>query len=409
MELNLQFGFGMMDHSRALITKWRGGNVILSPRDLTHDQLLKLSESIRNISGGSVWLDPQFYVPRADHERLCGHEFWPSNFQTGVFWEGAALNTLITELESLNALLQTQALVLPGILASKLDDDWFATQEAIINEASVRPKNRPIIATIALSDDAIQSFDEIGNLIEAAEKWKVDGFYLVFQHPGGNYLVNDPTWVANVIDLAAGLKLSQRSVTIGYCNHQLLIAAIAKVDAIASGTWMNVRSFPPEKFVSTLEDEIKQRSKWYYCPQALSEYKIPYLDIAQRHGLLSEMQAPAILDSQYADILFTGAQPTTVNAFSEQNAFRHYLHCLHSQVALASRPTFDETVDEQKKNLDVAERLLSRLRSKGITGQMRDFNEAVDANRAALELIVSIRGATLRRMWTSAISLGLAH
>ena len=180
----------------------------------------------------------------------------------------------------------------------------------------------------------------------------------------------------------------------------LLIAAIAKVDAIASGTWMNVRSFPPEKFVSTLEDEIKQRSKWYYCPQALSEYKIPYLDIAQRHGMLNEMQAPAILDSQYADILFTGAQPTAVKAFSEQNAFRHYLHCLHSQVALASRPTFDQTVDEQKKNLDVAERLLSRLRSKGITGQMRDFNEAVDANRAALELIVSIRGATLRRMWS---------
>jgi hypothetical protein len=400
MELNLQFGFGMMDHSRALISKWRGGNVILSPRDRTHDQLLKLSESIRSISGGSVWLDPQFYVPRADHERLCGHKFWPSNFQTGIFWEGAALNTLITELESLNAQLETQALVLPGILAGKLDDDWFAAQEAIIDEACGRPKNRPIIATIALSDDAIQSFDEIGDLIEAAEKWKVDGFYLVFQHPGGNYLVNDPTWVANVIDLAAGLKLSQRSVTIGYCNHQLLIAAVARVDAIASGTWMNVRSFPPEKFVSTLEDEIKQRSKWYYCPQALSEYKIPYLDIAQRHGLLNEMQAPAILDSQYADILFTGAQPTTVKAFSEQNAFRHYLHCLHSQVALASKPTFDETVDEQKKNLDVAERLLGRLRSKGITGQMRDFHEAVDANRAALELIVTIRGATLRRMWT---------
>jgi hypothetical protein len=399
MELSLQFGFGMMDHSRALISKWGGGNVILSPRDLTRDQMNRLGESIRATPGGNVWLDPQFYLPHADHERLCAHTYWPSNFESGLFWQGSSLSTLITELVALNDELQTESLVLPGMLAGEIDEDWLSTQDAVIEECNSRPKTKPVIATIALSDDAVRESEQIGDLLERAEKWQVDGFYLVVQHPAGAYLVNDPTWLANLVDLAAGLKLLKRSVTIGYCNHQLLISAVAKADAIASGTWMNVRSFPPEKFKSSLEEEIKQRAKWYYCPQALSEYKIPFLDIAQRQGLLDQMKAPQSLNSQYADILFSGALPTTVSAFSEQAAFRHYLQCLRSQAQAAVKSTFDETVDLQRGDLDKAEALLRELRAKGIRGQMRDFSEALDANRAALELVVTLRGATLRRRW----------
>jgi hypothetical protein len=35
MELYLQFGYGMMEHTRRLVDEWDGGTVILSPRDLT--------------------------------------------------------------------------------------------------------------------------------------------------------------------------------------------------------------------------------------------------------------------------------------------------------------------------------------------------------------------------------------
>ena len=35
MELHLQFGFGMMEHCRHLLTEWGSGTVVLSPRDLT--------------------------------------------------------------------------------------------------------------------------------------------------------------------------------------------------------------------------------------------------------------------------------------------------------------------------------------------------------------------------------------
>jgi hypothetical protein len=178
----------------------------------------------------------------------------------------------------------------------------------------------------------------------------------------------------------------------------MFIAALAKTTAIASGTWMNVRSFPPEEFVTDYEEEMKQRATWYYCPQALSEYKIPFLDIAHRLRLLERMPAPAGLDGGYVTPLFSGAQPSSVG-FNEQPAFRHYLYALHEQVSRTAHATFDEAVDDHRRILDEAEINLRVLGAAGIRGQQRDFGEMVDVNRAALELFVSLRGPILRRQW----------
>jgi hypothetical protein len=207
--------------------------------------------------------------------------------------------------------------------------------------------------------------------------------------------------LANVIDLAAGFRLRGKEVILGYCNHQMLIAACGAVNAIASGTWMNVRSFPPDKFRAPYEDEIRKRTTWYYCPHALSEYKIPFLDIAMRLGVLPRMAPPADLGSDYADLLFRGTQPSTVTAFGEQSAFRHYLQCLRTQVADARRPTFDETASAHDEMLDTAEALLTQLRRVGVRGGHRDFGDIVDVNRAALGVIRATRGPMLRRRWTN--------
>ena len=161
---------------------------------------------------------------------------------------------------------------------------------------------------------------------------------------------------------------------------------------------MNVRSFPPDKFRSSFDDEIRQRATWYYCPQALSEYKIPFLDVAQRQQLLARMAPPPELDGGYARHLFEGPQPTTIG-FSEQLAFRHYLHALRGQVRALEHTSYDEALTAQETLLDGAEDLLRTLGSVGIRGQQRDFANAVDVNRAALALVNSLRGPILRRQW----------
>jgi hypothetical protein len=400
MQLHLQFGYGMMEHCRFLISLWNGGTAILSPRDLDDEQLERVAKSINALPNGECLLDSQFYLPHADHERLCSHGYWPAEYETGAFFQGPALTRLLRELQDLNIRLGCPEFILPGILASSVDDDWLAIQRAIIEEAQAKAKQLPLMATIALSAEAVKDEDQIALLLESAEQWSVKAYYVVCEHPNGQYLVAEPNWVANVIDLAAGLRLRGSKVVLGYCNHQMLIASLAKVNAIASGTWMNVRSFPPEKFKAQYEEEIKQRATWYYCAQALSEYKIPFLDIAKRQKVLPLMAPSADLDGGFVSVIFAGAQPSSV-PFSEQAAFRHYLHCLRGQCASATETSFDATVANHERLLNDAEALLQRLAPSGIRGQLRDFGEIVDVNRAALELFRTLRGAVLRRRWST--------
>jgi hypothetical protein len=398
MELFLQFGYGMMEHCRSLISDWGGGTVILSPRDLNGDQLQKLSDSITRIPNGYVMLDPQFYLPHSDHERLCSHNYWPSAYSTTAFFGGPPLTDLLSKLHRLNHSLRTCRFVLPGLLASQVNGDWLSTQQLILEEAQSLNTGLPLCQTIALSDDAGRSNAQIALLLEHAEKYPADAYYLVCEHPKGEYLVEDANWLANILDLTAGLRLLGAEVIIGYCNHQMLAAASAKATAVASGTWMNVRSFPPDKFRVSYDEEIKQRSVWYYAPRTLSEYKVPFLDIAHRVSLLGELAPPLEMQNSHSRTLFSGGQPSTVG-ITEQAAFRHYLTCLKIQTQQASLSTFDSTVTAHETILAEAEDLLARLSSPGIRGQKRDFTDIIDVNRAALAVLQSTRGAMLRRRW----------
>lgn len=400
MELYLQFGHGMMEHCRALLSSWNGGTAILSPRDLTHDQLVRTGKSLSEIPNGESLLDPQFYLPHSDHKKLCKHSYWPKEYNTAVFWQGAQLTALLKELCKLNRQVGCRRMIAPGLFADSVDGDWLDTQASVIEETNAVEQELPLIFTIALGAKAVQSAEQIATLLEHAEKWEAKSYYVVCEHPDGQYLVEDPNWLANVLDLSAGLRLIGAEVILGYCTHQMLAGAAAKVNAICSGTWMNVRSFPPDKFVTAYDDEIRMRKTWYYCPQALSEYGLPFLDIAHRLGLLSLMAPPKELDGGYVANLFGGAQPSTVE-FGEQAAFRHYLHALRAQSLGADQSTFDAAVGSHQRLLDDAEKLLQRLRSSNVSGQLRDFHQIVDVNRAGLGLFASLRGPILSREWAS--------
>jgi hypothetical protein len=136
-------------------------------------------------------------------------------------------------------------------------------------------------------------------------------------------------------------------------------------NAIASGTWMNVRAFSPDRFVAIQEEEIRRKTTWYYAPAPLSEFKIPSLDMAHRGGLLAQMQPPPSFGMTYCAPLFQGLQPTSVG-FGEQDAFRHHLDCLRHQTLAARAATFDDTVALHRRMLDDAESQLDVLSQSGV-------------------------------------------
>ncbi|MCP4112558.1 MAG: hypothetical protein GY749_44700 [Desulfobacteraceae bacterium] len=307
------------------------------------------------------------------------------------------MDSLFERLNNLNKRATADTFVIPGLYGEQIDDDWLTVHENLIDTSARVCKNHPRFATVCISGTSLRSEDEIEVLINACENWNVNGFYVVPEHPGGDYLVEDPLWLTNLLLVVSGLRLFEKKVVVGYCSHQMLCLAMTRAEAICSGTWLNVRSFPPSKFRNPDEDEQSRRTLWYYCPQALTEFKIPFLDMAHSAGILDEMRPSDSLESNYADILFSGAQPSST-AYNEQNSFRHYLQTLHHQVAASRKETYQETLNDQFRILEEAENLLGRLRRKGVRSQ-RDFSDIIDVNRAALTRFDSARGFVMERVW----------
>ena len=393
MKMYLQIGAKMMGLSRELFELWGGGTAILSPRDLEPKQIEKFGQELTQLKG-DVLVDPQFYLPRADHHRLTSYDYWPKDYDTQGFSDENR-ESMLQKLISLNSQAKASRIIVPGERGDIVDDLWLGSQEALLRAAR-SVTDLPLIATICLSSEAIRSSEQINLVIEQAEKLKIDGYYLILEHPGYDYFVIDPVWLANALDLTAGLFRLGAQIIVGYSNQQQLIMSCAGVYAIASGTWMNVRSFFPDKFRENYEKEVKRRTTWYYCPQALSEYTLPYLDIGFRLGLRNEFIP--IPRSKYADLIIESPMPSA-SGWSESLAFRQYLDTLHLQVDMATKDSFETTINYQRELLDQASDLLTLFTSNDIRGQTRDYSSAVDASRAALRVLEKTHGPLLKRSW----------
>lgn len=391
MRLYLQFGHGMMGLCRELLPNMRGSSVILSPRDLDKSQIEKFAKDIRN-GGGSTLLDPQLYAPRCDHQKLTNHTYWPANYSTA----STNYNIVLDELKALNNIAQTSAFILPGLYCERVNDLWLNIHDDIISAAGSYTGRK--LGTLCLSAETIRFHDQIDQLLSRTESWNVDGYYVIASHPDGEYLVDDPVWLSNLLSFCAGLKLQKKEVILGYSNHQMLCAAGAGVDALASGSFMNVRSFTLDKFFAPDPDDVKRKRTWYYCPQALTEIKPQFLDVAFQRSMLKSLAPLPEHNSEYASMLFSGAIPTTTN-YNEPVSFKHYLSCLFSQCRMASRASFDETINYQRKSLKDAGKLIDFLHKHGIRGQKRDFEDYIDVNLSAIDTFEADKGFLLKRMW----------
>ena len=399
MDLYLQFGWGMIKHTEVLLGEWKSGGVILSPRDLEPRQLQRVVDAATS-NGAEPLLDPQCFSRHADHDRLNRHAYWSavSSANTTALTEPEGAGRLVDAIDECCDALGIDRRILPGLLASSVDEDWLAIQASVANAASARRSAESLLSTVALSSEAIRNENEIERVIESARDWPVGGYYIVAETPAA-YLVDDPIWLANLLILAGGLRLHGRQVLVGYANHQFLPLAACGVSALASGTYLNVRAFQPDKFFVSAEEEVSRRAKggWYYCPQALSEYKMPFLDVSMRKGCLDLMAPSSDAAKRWGAALFTGAQPSGVN-WGEQNAFRHYLSCLREQAGAASRVSFDESLSAYTQGLAESQSIVGQLRENGVFGQDREFTDFFDVGLSAAGILESSLGPRLRRL-----------
>jgi hypothetical protein len=380
MDFYIQMGHGMQAMCEELVSYWGKTTVIISPLNIHPNSIASFSKTIKKL-GGEIMFDPQMYFPRKYHKNLSKHSYWPKSDITSV--ESGNYASIIASLSELNKSIEAEAFILPSAIVSNVDKRWDYVQQSTISSAKKVAGEMELLHTISLTSNVLIDDAQIESIIQFTQQWDVDGVYITCEHPERYYLVDKPLWITNLLALVAGIKRQKKKVIVGYASHQMLCLALSKCDAIASGNFLNVRWFQPDHFETVENDEISRRAVWYYCPQALSEFKVPFLDIAKRMNKLSVMAPPPEMVNQYSEMLFGESIPSSTN-YSEKEAHRHYLHCLRLQCLAATRQTYEETKNAHLIVLETAEQLLSGLRSKGIRGQDRDFGEIIDVNRAAI-------------------------
>jgi hypothetical protein len=388
----------MMKSCRELVEQWGGGTVILSPRDLEPSQLLRFSREVLERSG-EVLLDPQIYIPHEAHFRLASHDYWPGC--SGVCdVDPASWQSTLAQLIELNHELGAAHVILPGVICPGPSDleNWRDQLLRVADAADALGVIDTSFVTVALGRSVLADSDCIHDVLDTLDEVPFKGSYVVLEHPAGEYLVTDPVWLSNALDLAAGCALRGGPVIVGYCSQQMLVLGAAGVSAIASGSWGNLRHFGLERFRNP-EAGDKQRTIWYYSPPTLSEYKVTFLDVAAKTGSLLRLHPSPGYPSTEGERLFTAPRPTSA-AFSYGASFHHYLTCMRHQARMVAGRSYADTHDGLVAAFDDALGVADEVAQLGVKGQHKQLKaDACDATTAALAVLRADRMPVLSRTW----------
>lgn len=397
MKLYLQFGYGMMEHVKHMFKQWGEGTVILSPRDMDENQISKLSSTLKTLNGRTLF-DAQLYMPRSDHHGLLKHEYYQEfggdNYTTSLLADIYRMKELFQELKRLNDLAATDGYIIPGIYCDEPDDVWAMSQASFLDASKKIFTDKRRLATLCVSSSLLcGKAEKIEQLIGMARKWEVDGFYVV---PEGEYLEQNPIWFTNLLSLVAGLKLLEKEVIVGYANHQMLALACTGVDAIATGSWLNVRHFSLERFEEP-SSTGGRKLPWYYCPCSQSEYKLATLEAFKRFRteLFINLKTDDSMNSGYIEPYFESGIE-----FKEQAAFRHYFQCMHKQSEIVSKSTYTDTFNIVYSLQDNAEKIIDSLRIQGLRQRERSYEGVGEACLAALKIFNQEKGLLMNRYWS---------
>ena len=304
MKFGFQMGHGMKGVVSDLIDRVDAPTIILSPRNITNrgslspeDKLVRDASEFRDEGAGDIFIDPQLYSSQEPSKSISGFAYWRAQAPAG-----SVLASSLPALVELNRSAGASGLILPSRTAEKIDFAWVEEACSISDEGCRLTGGLfPVYATIALSSEAIKDRRMLDMVVLAAERMdSVDGFYIVCEHPGKRYLVDEPLWLVNVMLLVAGLKRMGKKVILGYGSHQMLLLQFAKCDILCSGNFLNVRSFDTGTF-SYREPGRSNRKYWYYAPHLLSEFKIQTLDLAWQQQVYGASSPLATIRSPYPE------------------------------------------------------------------------------------------------------------
>ncbi len=385
MGFYLQQGYGMMKINNEFANKFPDIGFILSPRALSCSSdvsTLENHSSMLKKRKVKVLFDPQFYIPATNLEKLLKFPYFGDiPFETIAFNNSVAKDFCTNVIEYQINKMHVDEVILPGRYINSIGKDWYDMQEAFIDSSREYSPNYKMFLTLALGQDIVKNKDVFDELISNCISYPVNGFYIVLKSP--KYLVDDEEYLYSLLDALISLKVAGKEIIMGYSNQQSIIYGAAGVDVIASGNFRNVRSFDPDIFVESEEDNIQRRGTWYYDANSLSEFKQQQLSLAYRRGLKNYFGPTC----EFCGEMINSPNPANI-IWAEPAPFKHFFVELRRQ-------WLDIIQQEPKNRINHIIDLLNKVKnnneelsSKGFSLGSRAFNsDIIDATVGALNAI----------------------
>lgn len=388
MELYLQQGSQMQGLGRSISQMHPGSKIILSPKDFQSEtKLIDYAKSINGI-GGKVLLDPQLYLQSLGKEaaKTPVTDYWGSTND---------LKGLVSKVVYLNQKIGSESVILPSPFIKEVNAKILDTLRIIVDAAQGAQNIR--FLTICLSSEFFRSQTQYNRLCKFLENIDAPGIYLLPERSDGDYLTDDPVWLHRLLEFCADLKMSGKMILVGYASHQLLPLASVAVDAMATGKNRSTRIFWMDSFRKKEEGDLgfAHPKPSYYCPNALTEFSLKYLDLASKGDVLELMKPQGFLVSPAVERLLSSKSPLSCQ-YTLQDGYLNYYNLLAQQCKMASKgDSFKTRIEWQNTLINSTDELLTILHKNQVRGLLKDFAKFVGVARSALQALEETRGDNL--------------
>lgn len=249
----IQHGYGKSSKIDEVVARGAVQGVILSPG---HEDSPTLAATASNCTaaGLDVLVDPQSYIYSTRPQGSLRFHARNNVDLSTMSWAGSATSVLadISKVEELGTRLQLgDRMIAPSPFHASLGDYWMPAALQYARTAASEWGSRDVLATIALSQEALADWAVVEEWLDAATTLNVRGFYLVVGRSDSTYppVPWNPRLLANLLRVIHTLSvLNGFEVIWGYADADGLLGLAAGAKGMAAGWSYSLRQFSIERY-----------------------------------------------------------------------------------------------------------------------------------------------------------------
>lgn len=282
----IQHGYGKSNKIDEVIARGKVDGVILSPGH-EDSSTLEATAAAFIASNMDVLIDPQSYIYSTRPKGTLRFHARNGVDLSSMSWAGSATAVLadISKVEDLGIRLGLNARVIaPSPYHASFGDYWMPTALQYARTAGSEWRSSEVLATIAISQDALSDWAIVEEWLDAATTLDVSGFYLVVSRSDTTYppLPWNPLLLANLLRVIHTLSVVNGFEVIwGYADVDGLLGLGAGARGMAAGWSYSLRQFAISR---------------YYTERGGGAQPIPRLFVRELMSTLRTTEVADILD-----------------------------------------------------------------------------------------------------------------